>query len=332
MSLLWKRSALRAFVRWSPLLFGGTVLFFLFCFYNAPVQKTFLGFDTFVEVELPKRYAGLFPEIESLIHRYDGFWNRFSSQSLVSRINNSHSWVAVDGETFHLLKETFALSEKTHGMFCPLVGNLIDLWGFPHSPRVPESWEIERELRTIHESTIMFDEGKRAVVLVGKAELDLGGVAKGYLVDLLVRFLREKGVERFLINAGGTVFGIGKSWKVGILHPREGKLLGRITINGLCVSTSADSFRFFEEHGKRYHHIINPFTGYPGSAFVSVTVVAPSGILADVLSTALMAGDEVFFTRITQEFPEISVLAVKENGEILTSPGMQKIFEAEHAT
>lgn len=316
-------------MRWALPLLGGVALFPPLFFRDAFVRETFLGFDTFIEVTLPRRYAFLFPEIGDLVRRYDALWNRFSSQSLVHRINTSSSWIPLDGETFDLLKEAFALSQKTHGMFCPLIGGLVDLWGFSRTPRVPEPWEIARELQVIRESTIMFDERERAVLRRGEAQLDLGGIAKGYFVDLLAQFLRERNVGSFLINAGGTVSGLGRVWKVGVLHPRRAGLLGRIAVNGLCVSTSADTFRFFEVGGKRYHHILDPQSGYPGSTFVSVTVVASKGTVADVLSTALMAGDESFLAQILQEFPDVAVLAVRKDGEVFLSPKMQEIFEGD---
>lgn len=293
------------------------------------LRRTFLGFDTFIEVELPKRHASLFSEIAHLVRQYDALWNRFSSESLIARINTSHLWVPLDDETFFLLKKAFALSEKTCGMFCPLVGGLMDLWGFSTNPHVPDPQDLERELQVIQKSTIMFDEGRKAVILAGDAKLDLGGVAKGYFVDLLAGFLKERGVKRFLINAGGTIFGAGKTWEVGILHPRKEGLLGKIQIRDLCVSTSGDYFRFFERDGERYHHILNPKSGYPGTTFASVTVVAPQGILADVLSTAIMAGDENFLSYVFSEFPEVAILAVKRDGSMVLSPKMRGLFSNE---
>lgn len=331
MSLLWNRTPFRT-LKWVLLAFGGIAVLLFSSFLEAPLRRTFLGFDTFVEVELPKKNASLFPEIALLVRQYDALWNRFSSQSSIARINASHLWIPLDEETFRLLKEAFALSEKTRGMFCPFIGGLMDLWGFSAEPRIPDPWDLERELRNIQGSTIMFDEKGRAVLREGEAKLDLGGIAKGYFVDLLVRFLRERNVRYFLINAGGTVFGSGKIWRVGILHPRGKGLLGSIRIRDLCVSTSADSFRFFERDGKRYHHILNPKNGYPGETFISVTVVAPRGALADVLSTAIMAGDEAFLSYILEEFPEIAVLAMRRDGSVVLSPKMRELFEAHYET
>lgn len=331
MSFLWNRPSFCGLVKWVLFVALGTlVLSFSLSFSQAPLRKTFLGFDTFIEVELPRKNASLFSEIACLVHRYDSLWNRFSSESLVTRINTSRSWVTLDDETFHLLKEAFALSERTHGMFCPLIGGLMDLWGFSTNPRVPNPQDLERELQTIRESTIMFNEEEKAVARIGEAKLDLGGVAKGYFVDLLVKFLEEKKVGYFLINAGGTVFGAGKTWNVGILHPREERLLGSIRIRNLCVATSADYFRFFEEGGRRYHHILNPQNGYPGETFISVTVVAPCGTIADVLSTAIMAGDEAFLQYVLSEFPGVSVLAVRKDGSAIISPGMQELLNSEY--
>lgn len=328
MPFLWCRPSFRGLVRLLFLASLGVIALLRFLpFSQASLRETFLGFDTFIEIELPRKYASLFPEIRALIDQYDTFWNRFSPQSFVARINASHDWVLLDGETFRLLQTAFALSEKTRGMFCPFIGGLMDLWGFSSHPRVPDPQDLERELENVRKSTIMFDEERKAVARVGEGKLDLGGIAKGYLVDLLVDFLREHGVPYFLINAGGTVFGAGKMWSVGILHPRGGGLLGRVRVRDRCVSTSADSFRFFEENGQRYHHILNPQNGYPGRTFVSVTVVAKEGVLADVLSTAIMAGDETFLSYILAAFPEVAVLAVKGDGSLVLSPEMEGILK-----
>lgn len=329
MPFLWNRSSFRGFVKWLFFVPLGIVVLLLSFSSVVSLRKTFLGFDTFIEVELPKKHASLFSEVARLIRQYDTLWNRFSSESLVARINASHLWVPLDDETFFLLREAFALSEKTRGMFCPLVGGLMDLWGFSTNPCVPDPRDLERELQAIRESTIMFDEEKKAVIRTGEAKLDLGGIAKGYFVDLLVKFLKERGVKRFLINAGGTIFGAGKTWEVGILHPRKGGLIGKIQIRDLCVSTSADYFRFFEKDGKRYHHILNPKSGYPGETFASVTVVAPQGVLADVLSTAIMAGDEAFLSYVFAEFPEAAILAVRRDGSMVLSPKMRGLFSNE---
>ncbi|MGQ9621973.1 MAG: FAD:protein FMN transferase [Candidatus Caldatribacteriaceae bacterium] len=326
MSFLRKFSSLRPLKKWFPLA-GIFPLLFLFHLGANPVERTFFGFDTFITVRLPQRHARHFEAIESLIYRYDHLWNRFSPDSLIFRINTSSSWVEVDDATFYLLEEAVSLSQDTEGMFCPLVGGLMDLWGFTARPKVPEPSEITEELRRIRESTIMFDEGRRAVLLFGGAKLDLGGIAKGYLVDLIAHFLKEQGVEWFLINAGGTVLGEGRTWSVGILRPQGEGLMGKVVVEGLCVSTSADSFRFFEENGKHYHHILNPFTGYPGSVFRSVTVVAQSGLLADVLSTAIMAGDSSFLERILRRFPGVFVFALQRDGKICMYPKEQSIFE-----
>lgn len=326
MPFLWEYPSLRSLKKWFPLI-GIFSLLFLFHFGATPAEKTFFGFDTFITVKLPQRHARHLEAIEKLIHHYDRLWNRFSPESLVFQINTSSSWVEVDDDTFHLLKEVMSLSRDTEGMFCPLVGGLVDLWGFTTHPKAPEASEITAELRRIHESTIMLDEKRKAVLLLGGAKLDLGGVAKGYLVDLLARFLKEQNVEWFLINAGGTVLGEGRAWSVGILHPQREKLMGKVVVRGLCVSTSAGSFRFFEEGGKRYHHIFNPFTGYPGSVFQSVTVVAQGGLLADALSTAIMAGDFSFLERIIGRFPKVYVFALQRDGKVCMYPAEQNVFE-----
>ncbi len=112
-------------------------------------------------------------------------------------------------------------------------------------------------------------------------------------------------------------------------HPREEKLLGYIIIKDEAVSTSGDYYQFFEEEDVRYHHILNPFTGYPGRDFWSVTVVSKKATLADILSTVIMAGGREALVVVEKNFPEIKILAVEEGGNVYLSPSMEKVFFTE---
>lgn len=284
---------------------------------------TFFGLDTIIEVTLPRRYAFLTRDIEYTIAHFDRLWNRFSPESVVWKINHARS-CEVDADTLSILKEATRLSQDTGGFFCPLVAPLLDLWGFSTNPRVPEEQEIRKVVQEISQSYLVI-EGKR-VSLMGEGQLDLGGIAKGYVVDSLVSLLKSKGVNKALINAGGQVFGFGTEWKVGILNPVTGKVAGYIIIENMSVSTSGDYFRFFERDGIRYHHVVNPLTGYPGDDFRSVTVVASRGVLADVLSTAILAGGNEALLLVEKNFGNLAFLAINAKGEFLISENMKKNF------
>jgi len=219
----------------------------------------------------------------------------------------------VDEDTAQLIAETIQLFELTNGFFCPLIAPLLDLWGFSSpQPRVPAQEMVRETIEEIAESRLSLQ--GREVSLSGEGKLDLGGSAKGYLVDVLTTFLTGRGVRKFLINAGGQVLGFGKPWRVGIFDPVNEKVAGYIIIENTSVSTSGDYFRFFEEGGVRYHHILNPFTGYPGRDFRSVSVVAKRALVADVLSTAILAGGREALYLILERFPEIKVLTIDAQG------------------
>jgi thiamine biosynthesis lipoprotein len=126
--------------------------------------------------------------------------------------------------------------------------------------------------------------------------LDLGGIAQGAVVDLLGAWLEQRGFRRYLVEASGDILiaGVkarGQPWTVAIRHPRRGQEFVGILKLGepgrkLAVVTSGDYERFFEQGGRRYHHILDPATGYPAMGLASVTVIAPTCTEADALSTA----------------------------------------------
>ena len=129
------------------------------------------------------------------------------------------------------------------------------------------------------------------ISLAEGTRLDLGAIAKGFAVDKAVGVLNARGVSAALVNLGGNVgvFGPapgGGPWSVGIQHPREDRLIGEVRLTEGAVATSGDYDRFFEVDGHRYGHVIDPRTGWPTQGVYSVTVVAPSAVAADALSTA----------------------------------------------
>lgn len=304
-------------------------LFSGFSFRDKEEKKTFFGFDTWIEVELPQDSALLLPRISSLVTHLDQLWNRFSPRSMVFKINHSSFPLSVDEDTFRILEEAQKGGEETQGFFNILIAPLLDLWGFPGQPSIPGKEEIEETVDKIGKSKLHLEKESKRVFIEGEGQIDLGGIAKGYLIDEIVSLLQKERVSQALINAGGEIFALGKEIKAGVRHPREEKLLGYIIIKDEAVSTSGDYYRFFEEEGVRYHHILNPFTGYPGRDFWSVTVVSKRATLADILSTVIMAGGREALVVVEKNFPEIKILAVEEGGNVYLSPSMEKDFFTE---
>ncbi|MGC8778367.1 MAG: FAD:protein FMN transferase [Candidatus Caldatribacteriaceae bacterium] len=310
--------------KWLWLLLFFTPCFFLYFSRGVVMERyTFFGLDTVIEVDIPHRYAFLKGEMEQTILHFDRLWNRFSPESIVWKINHSSS-CEVDQDTLQVIQEAWRLSEATGGFFCPLVAPLLDLWGFSTEPRVPGEEELQKVVGEISRSRLIV--GNHQISIQGEGRLDLGGIAKGYVVDALVSLLRSRGVSKALINAGGQVFGFGAPWKVGIFDPVTNTVMGYIIIDGASVSTSGDYFRFFEKDGVRYHHVLNPVTGYPGRDFRSVTVVAPRALLADVLSTAILAGGREALPVVEKNFEGVAILTIDAQGVLSFSESMKKIF------
>jgi len=223
-------------------------------------------------------------------------------ESEISRLNaakGSTKSLPLSRDMSLVLREALRICNLSGGLFEPAMGELVRLWGFDREqvkPQIPDSsiikalvdsssWSKEVRLSPDGNALVM---GRRA------GSLEMGGIAKGYAVDRAIAVLASQGVKNALVNLGGEigVLGVGsngRSWRIGVQHPRKASHhLGVIElVEGLFVATSGDYERYFISKGRRYHHILNPETGYPADrAVVSVTVVCSSCLEADALATA----------------------------------------------
>ncbi len=156
--------------------------------------------------------------------------------------------------------------------------------------------------------------------------VDLGGVAKGYAVDQAINILKKHGISSGAVNAGGDMYLLGqhpqRPWRIGIQHPREQKgTLATVEIRDKAVVTSGDYERFFEEGGRRYHHIFNPSTGMPARRCQSVTVLADSVALGDALATALFVLGPHEGLKLIEQYPGTETLIIAADGTPHASPG-----------
>ena len=194
----------------------------------------------------------------------------------------------------HALNTCLDVSKKSGGAFDVSLGELTELWGIGTADeKIPSDEEISDLLSRCGYENITVDGNK--ITLNGDFSVDLGGVGKGMACDYIMKYLETaEGVNGGVVSVGGSIVVYGKhnkagdKWRVAIRHPRnENEFLGVIRLDKGFVSTSGDYERYFEENGRRYHHILDGNTGYPSeSGLISVTVVCDSGILSDALSTA----------------------------------------------
>lgn len=156
------------------------------------------------------------------------------------------------------------------------------------------------------------------IVLQPGMKLDWGGIAKGWAVDRAARALRDMGIIRGFVNAGGDLFCWGANpdsgdWRIGIKHPRQKGFLGVLSVRDTGVATSGDYQRYFEKDGIRYHHIFNPTSGYPARERQSVTVIGPETMLCDALATALFVSPEP--EAIIKKYSKYGAILVNSRGE-----------------
>lgn len=216
--------------------------------------------------------------------------------SEISKINNGAGIrpVKVSYETLGILFRSKAYCKKYNGIFDVTIGPLSDLWGFSEDKEIvlPEKNTIKKLVKLVNCDDMIINESDTTVFLKKKGMMiDLGGIAKGYAIDRGSAVLKNNGIKNFLLNAGGDIYVSGTKdnetlWKVGIKHPRHtNDLIAAFNLQDYAVATSGDYERFKIINGKRYHHILDPKTGYPGNLSESSTILAPTAEEADAAAT-----------------------------------------------
>lgn len=263
--------------------------------------------------------------------------------SEIYRINEtagSPEGVVVSERLSPILSECLALSEKSDGAFDITIGGVTRLWNLDvwaasenqDAFEVPEEAAIRAALENCGSGKLHWEEEKSLLYLPEKMSLDLGAVGKEIALDgLLEKLQANKKVGGAVISVGGSVLVYGEkpdgsSFRIGIVNPfQPSEYLGTLELKGeWCVSTSGDYERYVEKDGKRYHHIINPDTGYPAeSGLCSVTVLSGSGFLSDALSTACFVLGSERGKALAESYGAEAVF-VEKDGRISMTAGMDK--------
>ncbi len=300
------------------------------------VEDTRFLMDTTVDVRvmghdaqraLEKAYAEM--------DRVESVFSRHRDDSDIGRINeHSGQWVEVSREAMELLQKGIDFGDLTDGSFDVTIGALVSLWDVGSGERrIPSHEEIEAAKELVDYRTVALDWEANKVRIPEGAVLDLGGIAKGYAVDRGSAVLREEGIEHGLINAGGDVSVIGtregpdQPWRVGIQDPAQtNQVLGVAELIDTTIVTSGDYQRYFEKDGTRFHHIIDPETGWPADQVTSVTVVAPTAVVGDALSTALFVKGKAESQELLETFDDVNAIIVDKDGAIWVSPDLEDRF------
>jgi FAD:protein FMN transferase len=248
---------------------------------------------------LAGQYSNYRESFDSIFKTIDQSLSTYDSGSIISRINRNDPTATADEYFSDVFKKSIEVSEKTNGLFDVTVAPIINAYGFGFKKR-------ERITNVLIDSLLRFVGYKKVRLVNNKlvkdspqVMLDFNAIAQGYTVDVVASFLESKGVHNYMVEVGGELRAKGtklndSSWTVGIEQPDESlagdaSLFSEIKIKNKSLATSGNYKKFYVEDGKKYAHIIDPFTGYPAKHnLLSTTVIADDCMTADAYATSFM--------------------------------------------
>lgn len=295
-------------------------------------QVDFFAMDTYMSLsatgtgaqEVVEEGQVLIQEIESLISRTE-------ESSEIYALNHSNgAVVTVSDTTYEIIRIAVECAKKTDGAFDPTICAITDLWGIgTEAEGIPSAEAIEAALETVsYENVVLLEDN--GVQLLHGAQIDLGGIGKGYAADVLRACYESYQIECGMIVLGGNVYMVGEKetdtpWSVGVVDPDQTDAynIGVQVVDESVVTTGAYE-RYFEEDGVVYHHIFNTTTGYPTEEDIkSVTVVSQCSTLADIYATALFAMGYEDAIAFAEAEPEIEVILIRDTNEVYVSSGLK---------
>ena len=319
-------------------------------------KKAALSMGTVFEVTIyaADKYIAekAFNDVFQEMNRLDYLMSNYKKESVLSTLNKNASAgpTDCDNELAYVIEQSLQYSNITNGAFDITIGPLMKKWGFfKKQGRIPGKEELESVLKSVSYKNIII--GEKAIKSLSKnpltvktvffkntgTQIDLGGIGKGYAVDIAAKVLKQNGINSALINFAGNIYTYGtppgkESWVIGLQHPRKSEgLLGTFEIKDKAVSTSGDYEKFFTIEGKRYSHIIDPRTGYPVKGIISVTIVTDNATRADALSTGVFVLGLEKGMALIEKLPDVEGIIIYEDADsklfTKTSSGMEALFK-----
>ena len=288
-------------------------------------------------LKLFEHNEGLASRVFRLIKQQENIFTVNRHDSDVMAINHaagSHA-VVVSAPVFDLIRCAKAVSQLPESSFNFTIGPLVKRWkiGFSgHS--VPDASDLQALLALTDPDDVILDEPSRSVFLQKAGmEIDLGAIAKGYIADVVRDYLHQEKVTDALINLGGNVQTLGAgaegAWAIGLKKPfsTPDALIGVINVKGKSVVTSGIYERYFESEGQRYHHILDPKTGYPlDNELLSVTVISDDSIDGDIYTTLLYGMGVEKSLACLKNIPQIEAIFVTKDQQVIFSSQRQFTF------
>lgn len=271
-------------------------------------------------------------EIENLVSI-----NKEGTEIVQLNKNAGIKGVKLSDFSYNLIKSALEYSKLSDGGYDVSIGPLVKLWsiGLPEA-KVPRDDEIEEAIKNIDYTKVNIDDSNNEVFLSEKGMMiDLGSIAKGYVADDIVNILKENEVERAIIDLGGNIYAMGTknksdNWKIGIQNPSEdrGQIVGTIEVADKSVVTTGTYERFIEEDKVRYHHVLNPKTGYPYETNIAgVTIVADRSVDADALSTLVFTKGLDEGLQLVEKLESVDAIFIMNDNSVYVTEGLKGNFK-----
>ena len=302
-------------------------------------SRDIFAMDTYMTVTAYGEHASEAVEkAEIEIKRLDEMLSTGNENSEVYKLNQNGEAVVSD-DTAYLYERSEKIYKQTKGVFDISIYPVMDAWGFTtENYRIPAEDELNALLKNVDASKIQYDKKTKKITLLKNVKIDFGGIAKGYTSSRIMQIYKKCGVTSGLVSLGGNVQLLGakpdgSAWKVAVESPDEdGNYLGILQAKDKAVITSGGYERYFEKNGKKYHHIIDPSTGYPAeNGLTSVTIVSDDGTLADGLSTSLFIMGkekaEKFWKKHSDKF---DVILLTDDDQLYVSEGIADDFQSDY--
>ncbi len=310
------------------------------CRRSARYTSSFYGMDTLITVTLygvnTEQGERILSEGRGILSELEALWSKTFTESEVSRINAAQTASQpLDTRTVELLRVALDVCERTEGAFDPTVAPLVSLWEMAgENNRLPSEEELEAA-----KSLVGFSEWVLSENILTKpapqAAIDLGGIGKGAAILALLSYLTSTEADGGLVSFGSNVavFGNkpdGTPFRVAIRDPREesGTVGSLVMREGEILSVSGDYERYVTVNGERYHHLLDPKTGFPASSgLASVAVIVHDGALADALSTALFVmGKDAALALYASGIYEFEAILIGTDGSLTCTDGLADRF------
>lgn len=310
-----------------------------------PVAKTAFLMGTIVKITIYDEGKEVEPILQNVFNRISKIEdkmtiNKDTEKSEIIQLNSKagKEYTKLSQDTFYVLEKGEHYSAISNGKYDITIGPLVKLWNIgTENARLPEEIELNNARSLVNYKNLILDkENLSAKLNIPGMIVDLGSIAKGYAADEAAKILEEAGIEHAVINLGGNILTLntkpdGTYWRFGLQDPLapRGKYMGIVMLNDQALVSSGIYERYFQLNGKRYHHILNPKTGYPEeNSLLSISIITKNSIDADGLSTTIFLLGLEEGMKMIEDLPGTEAIFITSDNKVYLSSGIdEKTFK-----